>query len=192
MIKKYKKMIALGVTMTFLTLLPISSLPLPAKQALSQDKEEMGSAEQAQNFIEKEQQVGYQVTQKNVLPIILGIAAVAAVVFILVMLVSKVKYDISGVWEFHNDYTTEGSVDYDSVWTFTPYYEYEKGIGSYARNINGTITTGQYTVVNKTEVVFQDDAVTEQYVGQFDSKTTMSGTFVIATGAKGNWTATKK
>lgn len=192
MIKKYKKMIALGVTMAFLTLLPISSLPLPAKQALSQDKEEMGSAEQAQNFIEKEQQVGYQVTQKNVLPIILGIAAVAAGVFILVMLVSKVKYDISGVWEFHNDYTTEGSVDYDSVWTFTPYYEYEKGIGSYARNINGTITTGQYTVVNKTEVVFQDDAVTEQYVGQFDSKTTMSGTFVIATGAKGNWTATKK
>ena len=192
MIKRYKKMIALGVTVTFMTLLPIYSLPLPAEQALSQDKEEMGSADQAQNFIEKEQQVRYQATQKNVLPILLGVAAVSVGVFLLVMLVSKVKYDITGVWEFHNDYTTEGSVDYDSVWTFTPYYEYEKGIGSYARNINGTIATGQYTVVNKTEVVFQDDAVTEQYVGQFDSKTTMSGTFVVDTGAKGNWTATKK
>jgi hypothetical protein len=39
--------------------------------------------------------------------------------------------------------------------------------------------------------VFQDDWMTEQYVGQFDSKTTMSGTFVLATGSKGTWTATK-
>jgi hypothetical protein len=165
--------------MTFLTLLPVYSLPLPA--------------EQAQNFIEKEQQTGYQTTQKNVLPILLGIAAVAAVVFLVVILVSKVKYDVTGVWEFHNDYTTEGPVDYDSVWTFTPYNELDKVMGTFERNANGTITTGQFTVVNKNEVVFQDDGDTEQYVGKFDSKTTMSGTFVfIASGVKGNWTAKKK
>ena len=69
MIKRFKKMIALGVIMTFLTLLPISSLSLPAQQA--------------SNFIEKEQQVSYQSTQKNVLPVLLGIAAQHDLVIVL-------------------------------------------------------------------------------------------------------------
>lgn len=191
MIKRYKKMIALGVTVTFMTLLPIYSLPLPAEQALNQDKEAMRSADQAQNFIEKEQQAGYQFNQKNALPIILGIAAVAAVVFIVVMLVSKDKYDVTGVWEFHNDYTTEGFADYDSVWTFTPYDDFDRVMGTFERNANGTITKGHYTVVDKKDVVFQDNGNTEQYLGSFDSKTTMSGAFETTPGALGKWTAKK-
>jgi hypothetical protein len=192
MIKSYKKLIAMCVTMTFLTLLPVYSAPVPAEQALDQGTETVGSAEQTPAFVEKEQQMGYQVTSKNILPIILGIAAVAAGVFLLVILVSKEKYDITGSWDFRNNYTTAGHADFDSVWTFTTYDPNNKVMGTYSMNASGVITTGHYTVVNKSEVVFQDDNVTEQYVGQFDSKTTMSGTFVQASGAQGNWTATKK
>jgi hypothetical protein len=185
-------MIAFCVTMTFLTLLPVYSLPVPAEQALSQDKAEAGNAEQSRNFIEKEQQVGYQASPKKILPVILAIAAVVAVVFILVILVSKEKYDITGNWNFHNDYNTEGFADFDSVWTFSAYDRYNKAMGKYVRVETGSQTEGEYTIVNKFEVVFQDYYGIEQYVGQFDSKTTMSGTFVIASGAEGTWTATKQ
>jgi hypothetical protein len=192
MIKKFKKMIALGVTMTFLTLLPVYSQPVSAEQALSQDKADAGNAEQSSNFIEKEQQVGYQASPKKILPVILAIVAVVAVVFILVILVSKEKYDITGNWNFHNDYSTEGYADFDSVWTFTAGDDLYKQFGYFVRNENGAETQGQYTVMNKVEVVFHDDGMSEQYVGQFDSKTTMSGTFVLASGAEGTWTATKQ
>jgi len=192
MINRYKKIIAFCVTLTFLTLLPVYSLPLPAGQSPDRDKETTVNADQAQNFIEKEQQIGYQASPKNLLPVILGIAAVVAGVFLLVMLVSKDKYDITGDWDFHHDYTTAGFSDFDSVWTFTAYDDYNKVFGTYSMNASGTITTGQYTIMNKNEVVFQDNDVTKQYVGQFDSKTTMSGTFVVADGSSGNWTATKK
>jgi hypothetical protein len=185
-------MISLCVTIAFLALLPITAQPVPAGQSPSRDEDVRQQQAQTQNFFEKEQQVGYQASPRNILPVILGIAAVAAGVFLLVMLVSKEKYVIEGQWNFHNDYTTAGYNDFDSVWTFTPYDSVNKAMGRYVRNENGATTQGEYTIVNKFEVVFLDAEGNEQYVGQFDSKTTMSGTFIIANGAGGNWTATKK
>jgi hypothetical protein len=68
-----------------------------------------------------------------------------------------------------------------------------KQFGTYVRRENGVIANeGQYTVVDKVEVVFQDNWLTEQYVGRFDSKTTLSGTFILADGAEGTWTASKR
>lgn len=192
MIKRYQRSIALVVTFAFLALLPVASMPLPAAQAMSPDEVTMGSADHASNFIEKEQQSSFQSTQKNALPIALGIVALGAGIILLVMLVSKVKYDVTGVWEFHNAYTTAGSTDYDSVWTFTPYDDYNRALGTFSRNANGTITKGRYSVVNKKEVVFQNNDDTEQYLGAFDNKTTMSGVFQITSGALGKWTAKKK
>jgi hypothetical protein len=192
MIKSHKKLIALCVTLTFLSLLPIYSQPMPSGSELSQNEDSAGSSETSPNYYEKEMQTGIQINSRNVLPVVLGIAAVAAGIFLLVYLVSKIKYDITGVWDFHNDYTTEGYTDFDSVWTFTAWDERDKALGNYVRTETDKTTQGQYTVVNKKEVVFQDDWMTEQYVGQFDSKTTMSGTFVLADGAQGVWTATKR
>ncbi len=193
MIKKYKKAFALCVTVTFLALLPVYSKPLPAGQALNQGDEAIGNAAPDRNFVEKEQQADYRVRRKNILPIMIGITAVAAGVFLLVMLISKVKYDITGGWNFHNHYTTAGQVDFDSVWMFTSGDPQVKTIGTYVRyEADGSFTSGQYTVVNKKEVVFLDLAVSEQYVGQFDSKTTMSGTFILEDGKQGTWTAEKK
>jgi hypothetical protein len=192
MIKSHKKPIALCVTLMFLSLLPIHSQPVPAGSESRQNEVRAGNADQAPNYYEKELQTGIQISSRNVLPIILGIAAVAAGIFLLVFLVSKIKYDITGVWDFHNDYTTEGYVDFDSVWTFTAWDPRDKVLGDYVRVESNKTTQGQYTVMNKKEVVFQSDGLTEQYVGQFDSETTMSGTFVLLDGAQGVWTATKR
>jgi len=192
MIKGCQRSIALVVTFAFLTLLLISSMPLPAAQALSQDENVLAGAGHAANFIEKEQQVGFQAKKKNILPIILGAVAVGVGIFLLVKLLAATKYDVSGVWDFHNDYTTAGSAAYDSIWTFTPYEKLDKTSGTFERNIKGTISKGRYYFVDKNIVVFQNADVSEQYVGSFASKTTMSGTFQLTSGAKGNWTAKKK
>lgn len=187
--KRHKKLIALCLTAAFLTLLTVQAQPLPAQD---QAEDTVRRVEQSRNFFEKERQVGYTTSPRNVLPVLLGIAAVAAGVFLLVMLVSKDKYDIVGEWDFHNDFTTAGHADFDSVWTFVATDDRYKQFGSYVRDENGTKTQGRYTIMEKMEVVFQDDWMTEQYVGRFDSKTTMSGTFVLLDGAEGTWTAKKR
>ena len=192
MIKRCQRFIALVVTFAFLNLLLISSMPVAAAQALSQDDRVSEYKGQGANFIEKEQQIGYQAKKKKILPIILGVAALGVGIFLLVKLLAAVKYDVSGVWDFHNDYTTAGSTDYDSIWTFTPYESFDKKNGSFERNIKGTISKGRYYFVDTKIVIFQNADVSEQYVGSFASKTTMSGTFQLTSGAKGNWTAKKK
>lgn len=192
MMKKHQRTIALVVSIAFTTLLTVYALPLPAARSLGQDEETLSSAGSGSNFVEKEQQAGYQGTHKNSLPILLGIVAVGVGVLLLVVLVAKPKYNITGTWDFHADFTTAGNDDYDSVWTFLPYDDLNPVSGNFTRNAGGVITRGQFTVVNKKEVVFQDNGLNEQFVGQFDSKTTMSGTFVVASGAKGDWTAKKK
>ena len=194
MIKRYPKVIALVVTVTFLALLPVHVLPVPVAQVLSQDEDAPARAGQTQNFVEKEQQQNYQASSKKLIPVLIGVVVVAAVVFLIVILTSKEKYDLVGEWDFHNDFTTAGYADFDSVWTFTAKDDLYKQFGYYVRNESGAQTQGQYTIMgeDKREVVFQDDWMTEQYVGRFDSKTTMSGTFVLADGAAGTWTATKR
>ena len=192
MIKRCQRLIALVVTCAFLTLLLISIMPVPAAQALSKDEKVPEYAGQGANFIEKEQQAGYQAKKKNILPIILGVAAVGVGIFLLVKLLAAVKYDVSGVWDFHNEYTTAGSSAYDSIWTFTPYESFDKKSGTFERNIKGTISKGRYYFVDTKIVIFQNADVSEQYVGSFSSKKNMSGTFQLTSGAKGNWTAKKK
>ncbi|MBN2400371.1 MAG: hypothetical protein JXI33_08555 [Candidatus Aminicenantes bacterium] len=192
MIKRYKKLIAVCVTMAFMTLLPVYAMPQPAGQTLGPDHGAADNGQQAQSYIEKEQQVGYQASPRKILPVLIGIAAVAAAIFLLVILVSKDKYDITGDWDFHNDFITEGYASFDSVWRFTAYDDRSKVMGTYVRDQGGVITQGEFSVVNKSEVVFYDIWYTEQYTGQFDSKTTMSGNFVLDSGAQGTWTATKR
>ena len=188
MIKPFKKTIALCVTLAFIALLPVQALPAPRAAAAGQDENP------ARPYVEKEQRAGFQYSgSRQVLPILLGIAGATAGLFLLVMLVSKEKYDITGNWRFRNTWITPGQVDFDSDWVFTSGDIQIKTMGSYVRyESDGSFQTGEYTVVNKKEVVFLGDGVTEQYTGQFDSKTTMSGEFMLADGKKGTWTATKK
>ena len=192
MIERYQKVIALVVTVAFLALLPVYALPVPLAQTLSRDEDAPARAEQTKNFVEKEQQQNYQASSKKLIPVLIGVVVVAALVFLLVILVSKEKYDLIGVWDFHNDFTTGSYAAFDSVWTFTAKDDLYKQFGYYVRNENGAETQGEYTIVDKKEVVFHDAGMTEEYVGRFDSTTTLSGTFVLADGAAGTWTATKR
>ena len=200
MITRCKRPVALTLAFTLFALLGVSTMPLPAR-ASGAGAEEAGaggassleSADSAPQAVEREMQVGVKLEKKKILPVVLIGAAVVAGIFLLVMLVSKVKYDISGTWDFHNAFTSAGQIDFDSVWTFTAFDSLNPVEGTYRRVVNGVaVGSGTFTVLNKKDVVFYGADYEEEYKGQFDGKKAMSGTFSLISTAKGTWTATKR
>ncbi|HUU04250.1 MAG TPA: hypothetical protein VMZ49_00095 [Patescibacteria group bacterium] len=175
MIKKQQKWIALLVTLTFMWLLQVSTMPVAAANTTEQIAS--ANAEQAPSFIEEEGDSSYQPKKKSILPVILigvGLAAVAAVLFLVVL---KTKYDITGVWTVSVQWTTiSGTFDC----TFTG----DKKSGT----TKASTTSGTYSVSGKNATFTLGSAT---YKGIFDSKTTMSGTMSNTTGNSGTFTAVK-
>lgn len=194
MITNCKKAIALTLAFTLFALLGLSAMPLPASAGAGRSEDtSLESGDSAPQAVEREMQVGVKLEKKKILPVILIGAAVVAGIFLLVMMVSKVKYDISGTWDFHNAFTSAGQIDFDSVWTFTAFDSLNPVAGNYVRQVNGvTVGSGTFTVLNKKDVVFYGTDYEEEYKGQFDGKKTMSGTFALISTAKGTWTASKR
>ncbi|HEX7502831.1 MAG TPA: hypothetical protein VF451_05385 [Acidobacteriota bacterium] len=176
---KHKKMIAAFVVFTFLSLLQISAMPRPAEQSPGQAGTSMTSSEKAPNFIEEEGTTGYQPRKKSMLPIILGVVVVGAVVAVLVLVVLKTKYDITGQWTLTWKY--EGETENSNTITFTG----DKKTGTFAiGSANGTYTASDKNV---SWTYAGGDTV---YTGKFTDKTHMSGT-QVSFGTPGTWSAVK-
>ncbi|MBE0664246.1 MAG: hypothetical protein IH584_00380 [Candidatus Aminicenantes bacterium] len=177
--KKNQRMIALFVIFTFLSLLHISSMPLRAEQSSNQAGPAIKSPGQAPSFIEEEGDNSSPAKKKSILPIILigvGVAAVAAVLFLVVL---KTKYDITGAWTLTWKYEDE---DQNSN-TIT--FSGDKKTGSF--NISSSV--GTYTVdAKKVQWIYSDGQTI--YTGEFTDKTHMSGT-MISYGYNGTWSAVK-
>jgi hypothetical protein len=187
MIKKQQKWIALLVTLTFMWLLQVSTMPVAA--ANTPEQISSASNEQGPSFIEEEGYSGYQAPKKSILPIILigvGVAAVAAVLFLVVL---KTSYDITGQWSFSFIATNT-----TKNWTWTMTFTGNKKNGNFRDNFDDT---GTYTVDGK-NVHFQFDDFNVTGTGTFTSKDAMSGTatfvdVIIGTTpvTAATWTATR-
>ena len=187
MIKKQQKWIALLVTLTFMWLLQVSTMPLAAANA----PEQITSAnkEQGPRFIEEEGDTVYRAKKSSALPIILigvGVIAVAAVLFLVVL---KTSYDITGQWSFSFVATNTTK---NWIWTMT--FNGDKKSGTF---IDYWSDTGTYTVDGK-NVHFQFDDFNITGTGTFGSKDAMSGTVtltnVLIDGVSvtaATWTATR-
>jgi hypothetical protein len=181
MIKKQQKWTALLVTLTFVWLLQVSTMPMAAANA----PEQIGSAnkDQGPRFIEEEGGGGYHAKKKSILPMVLVGVGVVAVAAVLVLVVFKTSYDIRGNWDVSR--TSNGST-YDFTVTFSG----EKASGSFEANQSGSLLTGTYTADNK-DVVWTF-ASSSKYTGTFSGKDTMSGTYLKYDGTTtGTWTATR-
>jgi hypothetical protein len=185
MIKKQQKWIALLVTLTFVWLLQVSTMPVAAANA----PEQISSAgsEQGPRVIEEEGDSGYHAKKKSILPIVLigvGVVAIAAVLFLVVL---KTSYDIVGTWEETNTMMTG---------TTTIIFSGDKSSGTL--ELQEYIDTGTYSVDSKT-VHFEFNASGYDYNfvydGQFDTKDKMSGTVKYYEGTtvadQGTWTANR-
>ena len=178
--KKHQKMIAAFVACAFLSLLQISAMPQPAEPSPGQAGTSMSSPEKAPNFIEEEGNTGYQPKKKSMLPIILGVVAVGAIVAVLVLVVLKTKYDITGKWTLTWQY--DGDPQSSNTITFTG----DKKTGTFVIGI----ANGNYTVDGKNVswTYSGDDTV---YTGNFTDKTHMSGT-QVSFDFNGTWSAVKQ
>jgi hypothetical protein len=91
-----KKFSALFVVMAFLFSMQLSVRPLNAASA----QETVTAPAQSPTVVEQESG-SYSVSKKkSPLPIIMGVLAVGALVAVLVLVVFKTKYDITGDWQF--------------------------------------------------------------------------------------------
>jgi hypothetical protein len=186
MIKKQQKWIALLVTLTFVWLLQVSTMPLAAASTT----EQIGSAnaEQSPRFIEEEGDGGYQAKKKSIMPIILigvGVVAVAAVLFLVVL---KTKYDITGEWKY--SWKNTG----DTNWKYA-----NQAIVFTGDKKTGTLAylgyTGTYAVDGKNVsiqfVYGTNSSVTN--TGVFSSKDKISGTWKVDqnTTTTGDWEAVR-
>ena len=183
--KHYRKWVAVSVIFAFLCLLQASTMPLRAEQSQGQSKTTMKSAEQGPNFIEEEG-APYAAKKKSIVPVVLIGVGVVAVAAVLVLVVFKTNYDITGTWTINIHFVTTGFTDYTSTWVFSG----SKTSGTFVENDAGSTYPGTYTVTNKKDVWFKYDAYADTYVGQFTSKNQMSGTFSTS-GYNSTWTAAK-
>lgn len=179
MIKKQQKWIALLVTLTFMGLLQVSTMPVAAANAPEQIAS--ANAEQAPSFIEEEGDSSYQPKKKSILPVILigvGVVALAAVLFLVVL---KTKYDITGAWTLTWQY--EGDPPGSNTITFTG----DKKTGTFQISTS----SGTYTVDSKKVQWVYSGGGQTTYTGEFTDKTHMSGT-MLSYGYDGTWSAVKK
>jgi hypothetical protein len=175
MIKKQQKWIALLVTLTFIWLLQVSTMPVAAAST----PEQIGSArsEQGPRFIEEEGGGGFHAKKKSILPMVLigvGVAAVTAVLFLVVL---KTTYDITGEWNY--SWKNSGEAN----WKYT-----NQKIVFTGDKKTGTLTylgnEGTYTVDGK-NVSFQFNyGVT--LTGVFATKDKISGTWAVDQDASNN------
>ncbi|HSQ35016.1 MAG TPA: hypothetical protein VLQ89_03395, partial [Candidatus Binatia bacterium] len=137
-----------------------------------------------------------QPKKKSMLPIILGVVALGAVVAVLVLVVLKTKYDITGEWLLIRTRTDIAGSPSTRYLTFTG----DKKTGSVRIDFDtwgsSDPDTGTYTVDDKAVSFLQTWTTYQyQYDGNFTDKNTMSGTFRLnypSTSESGTWTATRR
>ena len=182
MIKKQQKWIALLVTLTFVGLLQVSTMPLAADNIMEQISS--ANSEQAPNFVEA---IGHNTSpakKKSILPIVLigvGVVAVAAVLFLVVL---KTNYNPVGTWS--GPMSTQGTSE---NWTGTVVFTGDKKTGTTLYSGGGDESeVGTYNVDGK-NITFTITNYNITLTGTFESKDVMSGTWQRDSGdsAKGLW-----
>ncbi len=176
MFKKQQRWIALLVTLTFMWLLQVSAMPLPAvAPAVS------SSAGQGTDYYEAVGQKAAPAKKGSILPWILvgvGVVAVTAVVLFLFVLN---KYDITGAWTFI--FTGASTI------TLTITFTGDKEAGTFA--MSGLPNSGGTYAVDGKKVTLLPTYFPEViFVGEFTGKDAMSGT-LTEDGEVSNWTATR-
>ncbi len=172
--RNHHKSVALVAVFFFIALLQITSFPLQAQD------------HQAPGLVEKESVSGGSSHGKGPLvPILIGVG-VLAVAAVLIFVVFKTSYDITGTWAGTETYGSGTPIHVTT--TFTG----DKKTGTVSQTYQSITFTGTYTVDGDT-VAFSvgNTNYTYSYAGKFTDKNTMSGQVVSSGGSTGTWTYTR-
>ena len=182
MIKRQSKWIALLVVVAFAWMTHLSVMPLAA--ASGETTVAAGEGTEP-NFVEVADKAPVKAKPKSALPyILIGVGAVALAVVLLVVL-KKTTYDITGSWTLQ--WKENGETTYRTVQAnFTGTKESGTVSGFYG-------DSGPYTVDGKkVSWVLSSYDANFAWTGQFDTKDTMSGTMTLPSeDLQGTWIATR-
>jgi hypothetical protein len=182
MIKKQQKWIALLVVCTFMWLMQVSTMPVAAAGTTEQISS--AGAEQGPDYYEAVSQKAAPAKKKSMLPIILiGVGLLTVTAAVLILVVFKTKYDITGAWALTYNF---GGSDGHDVNTFAG----TKKSGTFTAAL--TAGGGTYTVNGKNVSWIFNDYPHTNYIGTFTSKDAMSGTMSNEGGGHGTWYATRQ
>jgi hypothetical protein len=184
MMTQHRKLIATAVLVAFLCLAQSASAPLRAEPAAARQGSSLESREQTPRVLEQQGSVSAPAKRKSLLPILIGVAAAGAVAAVLVLVVFKTRYDITGNWDYSWKYAG------DSEWR----YAGQRVTFSGDRK-SGTLTYRGYPgayVANGKNVAFvfayqSDNTVTNS--GRFAGQDKLSGTWKMDQDASvnGSW-----
>jgi len=173
-ITDHRKIIAVAVTFSFVYLIGVASLPL--------------AGDQQPGAIEKIGTSGTPSAKKSpIIPIIIGVVVVGAVAALLILVVFKTKYDITGTW-------TGSSTDqvFDTTRNVTITFSGDKKSGTLVLTTEeGQVFPGIYLVDGK-DVTYTADMGMEftfTCIGSFSDEDHLSGTWQMSNNESyGIWT----
>jgi hypothetical protein len=183
--KIHKKAVTLILIATFFYLIQISSMPLGAETSRTSGNETVNSAGNETGLIEQEAPAGYAKRKSSVLPIIIGVVAVGAIAAVLILVVFKTKYDITGTWSLIYNYPGQTTNNTQNT-VFTG--DKKSGTLAISTYADGK---GKYTVDGKDVHFTMDSYATWIWDGKFTGKDSMSGTYTYPPNTPGTWTATR-
>jgi hypothetical protein len=181
-----KKFVTLLTLVSFVWLIQLAALPLKASPAAGGGSEIINSSDSTGIYEVTGNAPSIEKKKKSILPMVLIGVGVAAVAAVLVLVVFKTKYDITGAWELVFQWS--GEPQHTDTLTFTGTRE----SGSFITASPGYL--GTYKVDGKNaEWVYTQYGLGDTYTGKFTDKDTMSGTMKTGTGTMtGTWSAKRK
>jgi hypothetical protein len=185
-----RRWIATWVVFSFLFLIGVTSHPLAAAARPDTGTTVATSPDSGANCIEQERDEGSYHKRSSALPILIGVLAAGAVAAVLILVVFKTKYDITGSWTWTMTATSSGA----NTVTWSPIvFTGDKSSGTYQiQTFNDG--EGSYTVDGKNVSLRSSYYSDWTWTGTFTSKTQITGTSRWNDNGDiltWNWTATK-
>ena len=170
--RNHHKSIALMAVFFFAALLQITSFPLQAKDCQAPAQNVSIDKSQAPGLVEQESGSDYRSHSKSsIVPIVVGLLAVGAVVAILVLVVFKTSYDITGTWTL--TFNVPSGNAFSRIDAFDVTFSGDKSSGSF-EDVDDSLG-GVYSVDGKNTNFHYTGDADWAFIGTFSDKNTMNG-----------------
>ncbi|HNX98180.1 MAG TPA: hypothetical protein PKK12_10910 [Candidatus Aminicenantes bacterium] len=184
-----RRWIACWVVLSFCFLLGVTSAPLSAAPRPEKSEVAAAAPDSGTNCIETERDEGSYHKKKSSLPLILGIVGVGALAAVLIMILAKTKYDITGRWTMTMISTSSGAENV--TWSVQFTGDKKSGDFQFENFYDGA---GTYRVDGKNVTMSSTYYSSWNWTGKFTDKERMEGTSTWNTGSETltwSWTASK-
>ena len=184
--KHHKRGIALFVAFAFIALLQASAMPLRADRA--PDRAVASAPEQGPGFVEEEGGAA-PAAKKSIVPIVLIGVGVIALAAVLVLVVFKTQYDITGAWDYKwrntgdTNWVTQLIEFTGSKTSGTVKYTYPSGSVTGTYTVDAKKVTYSWTYTSGTKISAS---------GDFQTKDKVTGTWGGSNGTGGDFELIRK